>query len=116
MERRGNPIPLEVQGMNDYDRDLEIATLRRTVEQLQRQLEQKQNDSQLRRNRREERGEVEDQNPFGVDNGSSDEDHDYRRQRRQPRRHKGDIKVELLEFDVKIPGDLIGYTLLNEFF
>ena len=93
--RRGNSIPREVQGMNDYDRDLEIADLRRTIELLQRQLEQQQNDGQPRRNRREAHGGVEDQNPFGVDNGSSDEDHDYRSQRRQPRRHEGDMKVEL---------------------
>ena len=79
MARRGNPIPPEVQGMNDYDRDLEIADLRRTIELLQRQLEQQQNDGQPRRNRREAHGEVEDHNSFGFDNGSSDEDHDYRK-------------------------------------
>ena len=50
MARRGNPIPLEVQGMNDYDRDLEIADLRRTVEMLQRQFQQQQNVGQPRRN------------------------------------------------------------------
>ena len=88
----------KVQGMNDSKRDMEIVDLKRTVELLQRQLEQQQNDGQPRRNRCEARGEVEDQNPFGIDNDSSDEDHDYRKQRRQPRRHEGDMKVEFPEF------------------
>ena len=39
MARHGNPIPLEVQGMNDYEHDLEIADLR-MIELLQKQLEQ----------------------------------------------------------------------------
>ena len=34
MARRGYPIPLEVQGMNDYDLNLEIENLRRMVELL----------------------------------------------------------------------------------
>ena len=46
MARCGNPIPPKVQDMNDYERDLEIIDLRRTVELLQRQLEQQQNDTQ----------------------------------------------------------------------
>ena len=40
MARCGNPIPPKVQDMNDYERDLEITDLRRTVDLLQRQLEQ----------------------------------------------------------------------------
>ena len=47
---------------------------------------------------------MEDQNPFGVDNGSSDKAHDYRRQRRQPRKHEGDMKIELTKFDEKMQG------------
>ena len=43
--RHGNPIPPKVQGMNDYECDLKIEDLR-TVELLQRQLEQQQNDAQ----------------------------------------------------------------------
>ena len=77
MARRGNPIPSEVIGMNDNEHDLEIANLRRMVELLQRKLELQQNNAQPRRNQLETHGEVEDQNPFGVDNGSSDKDHDY---------------------------------------
>ena len=50
MARRGNPIPQDFQAMNDYERDMEIAKLRRTVELLQRQLEQQQNNGQPRRN------------------------------------------------------------------
>ena len=95
----------KVQGMNDSECDLEIVDLRRTIELLQRQLEQQQNDGQPRRNRHEARGVVEDQNPFGVDNGSSDEDHDYQKQRRQPRRHEGDMWVELPEFYGQMKGD-----------
>ena len=39
--------------MNDYERDLEIAELRRMVELLQRQLEhQQQNNAQPKRNQR----------------------------------------------------------------
>ena len=45
MARCGNPIPPKFQDMNDYERDLEIVDLRRTVELLQRQLEQQQNDA-----------------------------------------------------------------------
>ena len=53
MVRRGNPIPPKFQGMNDYERDLEIINLRRTIELLQRQLEWQQNDAQPRRIQRE---------------------------------------------------------------
>ena len=58
--------------MNDYERDLEIAGLRRTVELLQRQLEQQQqqNNAQPRRNQRKAYREVEDQNPLGIDDDS----------------------------------------------
>ena len=45
MARCGNPIHPKVQDMNDYERDLEIVDLRRTVELLKRQLEQQQNDA-----------------------------------------------------------------------
>ena len=49
MARRGNPISQEVQVMNDYEHDLEIVDLRRTVELPRRQLEKK-NDAQPRMN------------------------------------------------------------------
>ena len=75
MAKRENPIPQDFQAMNDYERDLKIVELRRTVELLQRQLEQQQNNAQPRRNQREARGEVEDQNPFGIDDYSRYEDH-----------------------------------------
>ena len=45
---------------------------------------------------------MEDYNPFDIDSGSNYENHDYRRQRRQPRKHDGDMKVELPKFDGKM--------------
>ena len=105
MAKRENPIPQDFQAMNDYERDLKIVELRRTVELLQRQLEQQQNNAQPRRNQREARGEVEDKSPFGFDDYSSDEDHINRSQRRLPRAHDGDVKVEVLEFDRRMQGD-----------
>ncbi|KAL5825456.1 hypothetical protein ACOSQ3_021519 [Xanthoceras sorbifolium] len=79
MARCGNLVAQDFQAFNEYERDMEIAELKRTVELLQRQLKQQQNNAQLRRNQHGARGEVEDQNPFGVDDDSSDEDHDNRR-------------------------------------
>ena len=81
MARRGNPIPQGFQAMNDHERDMEIAELRSTVELLQQQLEQQQNLNQPRRNQRVQQ-DVEGQNPFGVEDDSSDEDLNPQRQRR----------------------------------
>ena len=64
-------------------------------------LEHQQNNAQPKRNQREARGEVEDQNPFGIDDYSRYEDHINWRQRRLPRARDGDVKVEVLEFDRK---------------
>jgi len=102
MASRGNPIPLDVQVMNDYERLVELAELRKTVEMLQRQLEQQQNNAQLRRNHSEACGEMDDQNPFGIDDDSSDDDVNNQRKLRQPMRREGDMKVEVLEFDGKM--------------
>ena len=85
MARRGNPIPPEYQAMNDYDRDMEIAEIRRTIEMLQRQMEQQRNNVPPRRYQREARGGEEYLNPFAVDDDSSDEDRDNRRPTRQRR-------------------------------
>ncbi|PON49086.1 hypothetical protein PanWU01x14_232460, partial [Parasponia andersonii] len=70
MARRGNPVAHDFQALNDYERDMEIAELKRTVELLQRLLEYQQNNAQPRRNQHGARVEVEDQNPFGIDDDS----------------------------------------------
>lgn len=104
MARRGNPIPQGFQAMNDHERDMEIAELRSTVELLQQQLEQQQNLNQPRRNQRVQQ-DVEDQNPFGVEDDSSDEDLNPQRQRRQPKTHEADVRLDIPDFDGKMQGD-----------
>ncbi|KAI9156366.1 hypothetical protein LWI28_005047 [Acer negundo] len=106
MARCGNPVPQEFQAYNDRERDLEIAKLMRAVELLQRQLEHQQNHHQQKRNRHEARKEEEDQNPFGVDDDSSDEDHVNLRQRRQPNRRDRNVKVDVPEFNGKMQCDV----------
>ncbi|KAK0575851.1 hypothetical protein LWI29_008153 [Acer saccharum] len=102
LAKRCTPIPQALQAQKDHQRDLEIAELRRTVELLQRQLEQQQNNHQQRRNLHEARGEDEDQNPFSVDDDSSDEDHFNPMPLRQTNRRDGDVKVDVPEFNGKM--------------
>ncbi|KAK1553917.1 hypothetical protein Q3G72_005294 [Acer saccharum] len=104
LAKRCTPIPQALQAQKDHQRDLEIAELRRTVELLQRQLEQQQNNHQQRRNLHEARGEDEDQNPFSVDDDSSDEDHFNPMPLRQTNRRDGDVKVDVPEFNGKMQG------------
>jgi len=98
----GKPWKSYSSRCSSHEHLVELAELRKTVEMLQRQLEQQQNNAQLRRNHSEARGEMDDQNHFGIDDDSSDDDLNNRRQRRQPMRREGDMKVEVLEFDGKM--------------
>lgn len=88
--------------MNEQERDSKIAKLRRMVKA--KKIGATTNQCLLRRNQLEAREEVEDQNPFGIDDDRSDEEQDHRKQRRLPRKRESDMKVELREFDGKMQG------------
>ncbi|XP_074570594.1 uncharacterized protein LOC141827268 [Curcuma longa] len=103
MARRGDLQGF--QAMNDQERDTEIAELRSMVELLQQQLEQQQNLNQPGRNQRAQQ-DVEDQNPFGVEDDSSNEDLlPPQRQRRWSKTHEAKVRLDIQDFDGKMQGD-----------
>lgn len=52
---------------------------------------------------------MENQNIFGIDDDSNDEDHHIQRQRRHPQACEGDVKIEVPKFDCK----MLGYVFLD---
>ncbi|KAK4844320.1 hypothetical protein QYF36_018851 [Acer negundo] len=70
MARRGYLIPQEFQANEDQDREMVVAKLRRTVEQLQRRLQQYEGRGPPRRQINDEE---KDYNPFQNEDVSSDE-------------------------------------------
>lgn len=82
----------------------QLNRLTQIVERMALPQQEQPNNHQPRRNQREAYGGAGDQNPFGLDEESSDED--YHAPRRQPQAREGDVKLDIPEFDGKLQGDV----------
>ena len=97
--RRGRPI-LEDERI-DRDRDMGIEELQKTIEQLQRHLQQYEG----RPPRRNQDGDDDsDINPFPNGDGSSEGSNCPQRHMNQTRRQEGDEKVSISDFDGRAQG------------
>lgn len=81
----------------------QLNRLTQIVERMALPQQEQQNNHQPRRNQREAYGGPGNQNPFGLDEESSDEDY---APRRQPQVREGDVKIDIPEFDGKLQGDV----------
>ena len=98
--RRGRPIPEDER--IDRDRDMEMEELRRTIKHLQRRLQQYEGRPPRRNQDSDDDSNI---NPFHNGDGSSEESDCPQRCRNQTRRHEGDEKVSILDFDGRAQGN-----------
>ena len=98
----GRPIQMDKSEVDEWD--IEIAELRREVEQLQWRLNQWEGRNQGRIRPKLSSGEEE--NPFNKEQYYSSGDYHPQRGLPQRRDNVGDVKVDIMEFKGKMNGDI----------